>query len=642
MEEAVMSGKRVLLAFCAMMVAALFAAPTYAQTTINQLPGDVEETPVQTVINNANLLAPGTSLTSMAGQNGVNDLNQIGPTAYFGVSTFYTINQQAGDSTSIPPSTVTQTAANSIVVNNLPQLALSTVTAGGFQKAANSVNSANFAPNQGSLTDPTVSQGLLTQVVSLATLSATNVMSATALNGVASVIGNNGVDSHGNPIPGYQQASGFLNTAGVLVNVSTTLALQQKMGAPNSITATNTAIANSQISTSATLDPSVLTVQQSSVVGVNQIDFQSVVDSNGAATQTVTNLSGFQPGGLTPYVNGVIGGGTGNAVGLSAVIGNTAAAYTGPTNTATYNIGAPGTGGDGAAVVSGVTQNTVFGLNNITGGAGAGLNLSGLALPYDAVTSTGWVTAALPSTGLPYNALTDGFLQYVDPATIKVQTINDVNAGVPAGVVNLIVARVNNGSAAITGTVRTSASDPTTQSFTNQLNSIEVGGTLYGKATQVALNMDQSGLGASSNGVGATGYSNLAVANANTGPVSLTNVSQNMNQSLNTVSGAYGVDFTLNQAVTSPAARSCTLCSNNIQVAAGTGANAGTISGAQQFISNTVNVAALGGVSGNSTITQTTSNVNLQGVNTLASLNNFNSSISGYQSATTAINVIGK
>ena len=640
--------KRVVLALGAMALAIVLAAPTYAQTLINQLPGadtPPDEVPIQSAINNADLSAPGTSESSFAGQQPdplkkySNGLNILGPTAYFGVSTIYTINQIAGDIT--VPSIVQQTATNSIVVDNAPNLqpALSSVTAGGFQQASNAVNSANFAPNQGSLGNPTLSKGSLTQLVSLATLSATNTMSATVYNGTASVIGS-ALDGTG--APGYQQAFGTLNTAGVLVDISTTLALQQKMGGPNSITATNSAIANSIVSTSATLDPSVLTLNQASIVGVNQIDFKSVSstpDPIYTPTDTVTNLSGFQPGGLLPVDAALL---PGYPVGLTATIGNVAVAYTGPTVGPNYNVGAPGTGGDGAAVVNGVTQSTMFGLNNITGGAGVSLNLDGLPLPYSSgPPATGWQTANLPKTGVPYNPVTDGFLQYVDQTTIKLATLYDgdlQNTGGAKlkGIVNLLGARVNNGSASITG-----GGPYWTQSFTNQLNSIDVGGTLSGKATQAALNMDQGGITGSSNGVSYQGYVNLAVANANTGPVSLTAVSQNMNQSLNTVSGAYGVDFTLNQAVTSPV-RGCTLCSNNIQVAAGTGSNTATISGAQQSIYNSVNVAALGGISGASTITQTTANVNLSAVNQLVALNTFNASISGIQSASTAINVIGK
>ena len=98
-----------------------------------------------------------------------------------------------------------------------------------------------------------------------------------------------------------------------------------------------------------------------------------------------------------------------------------------------------------------------------------------------------------------------------------------------------------------------------------------------------------------------TGYVNLGVANANIGPASLTNVSQSMDQSLNTFAAAGGNNLTLNQSAINHnyRRRLCLgLCSNNIQVAAGS--SGATISGAQQFITNQINVATVGSLSGNS------------------------------------------
>ena len=122
-------------------------------------------------------------------------------------------------------------------------------------------------------------------------------MSATVQNGTAAVIGT---DFNGGP--GFQNAFGFLNTGGVLVingglaNGETTLNLQQKFSSPNNITATNSAIANSVASTSGTtLDPTVQNLNQLSVVGAQQMDFQSE-----GGVPSVTHLFGFQPGGALP------------------------------------------------------------------------------------------------------------------------------------------------------------------------------------------------------------------------------------------------------------------------------------------------------------------------------------------------------
>jgi len=625
--------KTVLLALCSMALAAVLAAPSYAQTIINQPAGDPGTT--QTLQNVELLNLPATSLQALIGQSAINQVNQIGsgnlvgqPLSWLGVGTPYTLQQQAGDATNGNAFTVTQTANNSITVENGALPALSTVIAGGFQNAANAVNSAFFNPVTGSLTDPTVSTGSLTQVSSNAFLTATNLMSATVQNGAASVIGNNGVDSNGAPVPGYQQAYTTINTGGVLTSISTTLQLEQKLGSQNLVVNTNTALANSIASTSSSLDPSILTLNQDSRLIVNQFDFQSVTTGTPPTpTQTVVNLSGFQPGGLVPT-------GVGTTVGLLATIGNMAIAYTGATG-ADYNIGKPAVPGDGTAVINGVTQNTFFSLNTITGvngSPGAGIN-------YSAASDAGGTNPYLSLT--PYNSQSAGFLQYVDTTTYALTTVydqdpNNTTGQALTGVVNALAARVNNGSASIIGAVRTAATDPVTQQFTNTLNSAVVGGTVSGTLTQAVVGMDQSTLGGSASGVSYTGYVNLAVANASVGPASLTNVSQSMSQALNTAGSGAAAGFTLNQSVTSPA-EGCTLCSNNIQVAAGS--SLATISGAQQFTNNTVNVASLGSVNGGS-ITQTTTNVSIKGVNQLVTLTNGNATINGTQSSFSAINVV--
>jgi hypothetical protein len=619
-----MLAKRIVLGLSAIALPLVLAAPASAQI-INQ-PSLSDGSAV--ILNLQPLSIPTTSLSEMIGQSGINYWNSPiippgGIISYMGIGPNYSIFQESG---SVDNNyTLELTVRNSITVDNALLPALSTVIAGGYQTAANYDNRIYIAPLPGAT-------GTLAQVASFVTMSATNVMTATVTNGNASVIGNAGVDLNGAPIPGFQQAYNFLNTAGVLAdsdsgasNPASTLAFVQKLGAPNTLTATNLALANSVDSTSTTLDPTIATLHQDSQIRVHQFDIQSVVDGNGDPTVTNTAVDGFQGGGLTR---------AGDEVGLTAIIGNVAVAYTGPTNGADYNIGHPAVGGDGTAVINDVRQNTVFSLNAVTGGPGAGLTLSGSP-------PAGWVTANLPWTGAPAG-VGDGFLQYVDANTISVQTQYDNDAHNTSGanltgIVNVLAARVDIGSASITGTVRTQASDPTTQSFANQLNSISIGGNLSGTATQAVLGpYSQQDIGP---GAVYRGYVNVAVANANNGPAGLTNVSQSMSQSLNTVRAPSAVDFNLTQGAVGPDERGCILCSNNIQVAAGS--SQATISGAQQFLNNTVNVAALGGLYGNSNITQNAYNVNLSAVNQLATLTAGNASISGIQSSFNAVNVIG-
>ena len=123
-------------------------------------------------------------------------------------------------------------------------------------------------------------------------------------------------------------------------------------GYANSISATNSAIANS-IGGSNILDPAVPTLKQSSGVDVNRM---SLVTSNGAAT---VSLTGSQ-NGTTPQ-DGVL------PDRFQVTAGNTAAACTG-VNNGLYKIGANNPG-NGVSTTSGVPQNAGFGLNNVSGGA---------------------------------------------------------------------------------------------------------------------------------------------------------------------------------------------------------------------------------------------------------------------------------
>ena len=246
-------------------------------------------------------------------------------------------------------------------------------------------------------------------------------------------------------------------------------------------------------------------------------------------------------------------------------MGNTAVAYTGPTDTTDYNLLSPS--GNGTAAVSGVTQQASFGLNNVFGSS------------TSTTAGTGAVSLVLSNTADPGA----GFTQTVVGSTEALAGPTGDFGNVFPNVINGIAANVGTGSASITG-----STTALTQSFLNQQNSISTGGSLSGTATQNASDFTSLSAGP----VPSVGYGNVAFADVGTGPASITNVSQNMTQSLNTVSaGAASSGLTLNQN-----ADLINLGSNNAQVASGS--SSATISGAQQFASTSVNVAQLGSMSG--------------------------------------------
>lgn len=563
-----MNSKRYLGATALMLV---LGAPAYGQTNIDQF---TNATTVQSMGNSAIVSVPGVVANSFASQSASNQLNAVGPGAYVGVSDSFVINQSSGaqSTSALFQPLVSQTAVNAIGANSTAP-AVANVAAGGNQSATNAVNLANFAPLAGA-------NGSLTQVVANNTLSASNSMTATVSNGNASVLGSNG------EAPGFQSAFGSLNTAGVLVDTTATLQLQQKLGDANSVSATNSAVANAIASGSTILDPAVQNVGQTSGVGINQLSLAS----NGAAAVA---LDGSQ-NGTTPQ-DGFI------PDPLLVNIGNTVAAYTGPTNTATYNLGAPGVGGNGIAVVSGVTQSSSFGLNNVSGGADVSLSLSSTLDP-----------------GLGFNQSVDGSNQHLSTA----------GGNSLPGVVNGIVARTDQGTATITGVARTQASDAFTQSFTNQQNALSTGGSISGTATQTVADISAP----TPQGYGTVaGYTNAAVANANVGPASLAGVSQNMNQTLNTVSGGGAAGLTLGQDATNVA-----LGGNNVQIAGGS--NNASITGAQQLNTTGVNVASVGAASG--LLSQNATSVTLASSNQLTNTSGFNATVSGSQSSSSSINVV--
>lgn len=542
----------------------VLGAPAYAQTTIGQFTdvGGVLQDQSNSIVVNA----PGVSATAVGSQTIRNEANVVGPTAFVGVSDQFTIEQGAGVAPGQVTGPVTQSATNVISANGITPSVVANVVAGGNQSAGNVVNSVNVVP----LANAT---GSIVQNSTGSTLTATNAMSATVQNGNSVVNGSNGSSA------GFQNAFGTINTVGLSVTTGATVALDQKLGGVNSVTATNSAVANTIASGSTTLDPAVQNIAQTSQIGVNQAAV------SGAGT---TVLTGGQStlGGLE----------------TNLTFGNTAVGYTGAVGSPTYGIGSAAPG-NGVAVVSGVTQQASLGLNNVEGGAGVNLSLDPGAV-----------------------ALGAGFTQSTDGTDITVAT----PTGNLPNVVNGMAARTNEGSATISGVARTQASDAFTQSLSNQQNTLSTGGTLSGTLTQSASNVTQGG--AAAGGYVTPGLTNAVVAEANVGPGAINNVSQNANQSFNAASGVgTGTGLTLNQTATN-----LTVGNGNVQVASGT--NSANISGAVQLSSLSANTATLGAASG--TITQTSGNITLAGSNQLGSSTSYNSSVSGVQQATSSVNVI--
>ena len=722
--------KRVVLGLCAMALSLVLAAPTYAQTVTQ---GYDPANPVATIIieNNVNgmpivpapaaltaivpsftsnltLSSPGTSVVSVLGQVAQGTYNAIGPTFAVGVGvpnlpavggpplntsipSSYDIQQGAGTFTVIVSNTptllsgsVTLNAVNQNTVNNAGLPALSSVIAGGNQRAVNSINVANIAPAESST-------GSLTQTVGNTLLNAQNLMTATVQNGTATVMGQASKDAP----PPTQYASGTLNTGAVFVTGNTTydilgnlltantLTLTQKMTAPNTIYAINTAIANAVTSASSQLDPSVQNLGQISFLGVSNLGLAGTGQGTVPSAGDGLTLDGSQTT-LTSPANGVNN--------LLAYLGNTAVAYAG--NPATANLanafGAfnPAILSNGIASVSGVTQNTTVNLNTV------------YQLADNPATDLNLANSANAAAG---------FTQTANGATVNVQLIGNtpfVNAGDTVAF-NAILANSNIGSASISGV--------SSQAFTNLQNALGAGGTLSGKATQTAVAFTPAAawlggrlttlgapaaLGTAYNN-GATfgaGYANVAIADTISGPSSVTGLTQTMDQSLNSVTGGSANGLTLNQvaggSASANAANNVNLASNNLQVALGsttaaisgasqsvsqslntmtagptsglilnqTAGNAGvvasptltvasnnllyasgpsnaSVSGSQSGLGS-VNVANLGSVSGGS-VTQVAFNVNVLNSNTMAPVSSFNASAVGTQSAVSAVNVIG-
>ena len=547
---------------------AVLASPAFAQTVIDQTASGIAQNSAASSV----IFSPGVVVNSVLGQESTNVANGVGVLGAFAVSSPYTVLQEAG------PGIVEQNAVNTNIAGSNAS-AVANVTVGGNQLASNLTNFANIAPGAGST-------GAIGQIAGNTELFASNTMLATVQNGNASIVGANGLGG-----AGFQTAAGALNTGGVLVTDSTALKLNQEVIDRNTITATNSAIANAVASGLPTLDPSISTLNQKSSIGVNQMTFTSVAGPASVA------LSGAQNGPVSLNNDSLLG-----------TLGNTAVAFTG-TPAPGYNIGtnAPG---DGIAVISGVTQNASFGLNNVSGGTGVSISLAAGA-------------------GAPPPAIPLGFTQTVDGLALGGDPVVTAPGNVLPGVVNGIAARTNTGSSTVTGVQGT-----LTQNYNMQLNSITTGGTLAGTATQTASDILQTAPVYTGGPLPVIGYANAVVADTVAGPSTITNVSQRMDQTINlaasTGTGAGGLNLT-------QTGNNIALSSNNVQAALGS--TSATIAGAQQLANSALNVASLAGAGG--TITQGSGGtISLSATNQLAAVSPYNASVSGFQSSSTAFNVI--
>jgi hypothetical protein len=567
---------------------AVLAAPAFAQTVIIQdLPGVAQNSGASVSIS-----SPGRLVSSIETQEGTNLANTVGFGGAVGVTSPYSISQTAGapSISAFGNPLVIQNAANQNSATSTAP-ALSDVTVGNTQTATNALNFANIATPSGAI-------GSISQIVSNAAVNASNAMSATAQNGNASVIGAGA----------GQTANSLFNTGNAVVTTSTDLTIKQRLGDANSLSATNSAIANS-LAGSNILDPSVQTLKQSSSVDVNRM---SLASSNGAAA---VSLTGSQ-NGTTPQ-DGVL------PDRFQVTVGNTAAAFTG-VNNGSYNIGTSNPG-NGVSTISGVTQNAGFGLNNVSGGANVSIAMQ--------LNPTPVIDAGPPPYGFAF-VPGDGFTQSVDgtfignaPGNLG-QPVYTPAGNVLGGVVNGIAARTNTGSSSVTGAPAT-----LTQGYSMAINTINTGGSLSGLGTQAAKGIQQTNSVYTQGPLPIGGYANAVVADATFGPATIKDVSQSMDQTIN-LAKAGGTAPGLALAQTGSDIR---LASNNVQVAQGS--TSATISGAQQGANSGLNVAILGNVTG--TISQSTAGtVALTATNQMASLSAYNASTSGVQVSSTSVNVI--
>ena len=619
------------------------AAPAYAQqvgTSITQqTTGSINQGNVGDGLGNGNndvsIYGSG-NVTAFAGQTANNVANAIGPQAYVAVGSPYSIQQGAGNypTTGIggettfanPAGYVDQSAVNIIAAHGAPGTS-NTVTAGGYQSGSNQINVANIAPVTGST-------GSLVQASGDTSQDAFNGMFAhNDGTGSAAIIGSNGAGG-----AGYQSAFGSLNTASVFVTggavatnttdptYGTTLDSNQKLFGDTEISSVNLAIANtSATSGPTTIDPSISNLNQAAQISINQLGFSTQGTTTGTGSSAVTTyaagnvaLTGNQ--GLPASADEPEDGTTPGMI--SATLGNTAVAYAGHGGVSS-GYGLLGNAGVGTAQVSGVTQYASLSLNGISGGAGTSINLGG--------------------DGYGGTDPNSGFNQSVSGETQQIGTpnANGGNAfdGYGLGIINGMGALTGSGNASITGAAFTPGNY--TQAANIQQNSISTGGSLSGIATQNATDIASNGFGGINNDGPGLGYSNVAAAASQNGSASLKNVSQYMGQSLNTVAAnGTSTGLTLNQNAGGTGDSGVYLGGNNVQIASGT--TGSSILGGVQVVSNSVNVASLGGISGN--ITQSANNVGTSANNTMATSlgpnTGFNSSASGSQSTSSQINVI--
>lgn len=541
---------------------AVMAAPAFGQTIINQSTTDALNIDLKgsnAVIETA---APG-SITINVPQSTTN-LANVTQTGLVAVDNRFEVRQGAGffDADGNQVANDLDMWGYNVLYGQNTGVALANVQVSGTQFAGATVN--NVGVMTGGTTPVAGLPSVIAQQAGNLDMRSINQQSAVVQNGNSFVGLANTVTR--------QDAEAYVNTAAVMVlpaNISNgatppvitvspavlSLELKQELGgAGNSITATNSALANNVgAGGSSTLDPTVQNLVQRNQVNLTTVEFSAAKDGTAQV-----NLSGEQI--ETPNVRN------------NVTMGNTAVAYTGDTLGTGYNFFS-GDPGNGIAIVKNVGQGSYFGMNQVTGGAGVSIAFSGSPTGLaDGFTQTvsGQTRIATPAGG-PDDTL-------VVPDTLGATYLGGGNYF--PGIVNGIGVRTATGTATVDGGL---------QDFENVQNSISNVANLSGAASQNA-----SGI--------VTARGNVVLSTADTGPSTIKNVGQQTSESYNfigagTVTGTMMSPTTLNQT-----AGGMGIWSGNLQAAGGS--TTASITGARQSSSVDLNRAEIGALNG-ATLNQT-------------------------------------
>jgi hypothetical protein len=404
------------------------AAPAMAQTIINpqQATGALVQGNGATATQVISTAATGLTALAAGNQGNNNAVNLIGNgSSALAVSTSFGFGQVIGGIAAPDSTTLTQGSVNSISAFSVSSLQ-SNVTAalsGGNQSATNAANSATFSLLAG--TTGSLTQAINTDIAGTNTMRANNAISANAVNGQASILGN-----------GFGQvANNSLNSAAFVAAGAATIGLDQKSS--TSILAAsqvNTASAQVTAAGNPVIDPSITNLSQTAGFSLNSISGQGASNA-----LTLTNGSD-SVGQSSTFV-------TGSTIGSS----NSQTALTG--------IGTllPG---NGISQISGSSQANSLSLNRV---ANAGSTSFG--------DLAGQFTQSVNTTNVTASGLAD-------------QTFGATNTVVTGATANLMVASTNAGAASVTGTPLGATNSTATQYRSVDLNSVSSGGLVSGTLAQ--------------------------------------------------------------------------------------------------------------------------------------------------------------